>query len=190
MTETYKCALCGRESDTLEAGAWTDLTMYPLCHNDERSCYEAWTRDKKRPLAKTTVGDGETTVGSRFLDDLSIETLGHGSLAVSQERTDIGTDINTLEGLIPETYHLPECQLFTGVYDDRADCICDELRACEQRMLRAAIDAMDAVDAQYESNPDWVLWEARTAIEALGVVQVDRHDFEFEDDGFDDWEKP
>ena len=32
------------------------------------------------------------------------------------------------------TNHLPECQLATGVYDDRADCICDELRACEQRV--------------------------------------------------------
>ena len=31
--------------------------------------------------------------------------------------------------------HLPECQLATGVYDDRADCICDALRACEQRVI-------------------------------------------------------
>ena len=35
--------------------------------------------------------------------------------------------------------------------------------------LRAAIDAMDVVDAQYEVNPDWVLWESRKAIEALVV---------------------
>lgn len=32
--------------------------------------------------------------------------------------------------------HLPECELSTGVYDDRADCICDALRACEQRLIR------------------------------------------------------
>ncbi len=66
------------------------------------------------------------------------------------------------------TEHLPECHLFLEPMLSAQDwCICDELRACEQRVLRAAIDAMDAVDAQYEANPDWVLWEARTAIEAL-----------------------
>ena len=55
MTETYTCAICGNKSDMLEGGAWTDMIMYPLCHNDERSCYEAWTRDKARPEGWTAV---------------------------------------------------------------------------------------------------------------------------------------
>ena len=37
------------------------------------------------------------------------------------------------------------------------------------RALRDAIGVIDAVDAKYEVNPDWVLWEARKAIEAFGV---------------------
>jgi hypothetical protein len=30
--------------------------------------------------------------------------------------------------------HLPECALTTGLYDDRADCVCDALRSCELRV--------------------------------------------------------
>ena len=36
--------------------------------------------------------------------------------------------------------HLPECELATGVYDDRADCICDALRACELRVRTEPFD--------------------------------------------------
>jgi hypothetical protein len=39
--------------------------------------------------------------------------------------------------------HLPECELATGVYDDRADCICDALRACEQRVLTLRLDDLN-----------------------------------------------
>lgn len=37
--------------------------------------------------------------------------------------------------------HLPECELATGVYDDRADCICDALRACELRVRTEPFDS-------------------------------------------------
>ena len=51
--------------------------------------------------------------------------------------------------------HLPECMLATSVYDDRADCICVELRACEQRVRiesqawhykQGYADALDAAE--------------------------------------------
>jgi len=119
--------------------------------------------------------------------DPRIDTLGRDSLAASQENlysvekpTVPGTLQNESqelemqdqlpEAVITEPYHLPECHYVKdtdNVQYGWNDCICPELRACEQRVLRDAIDAMDAVDAQYEVNPDWVLWEVRTAIEAL-----------------------
>lgn len=90
------------------------------------------------------------------------------------------------------TDHLPECRHFKHDHAPDPWCDCGILHACEQRRdrenapavaamvndeyadgyaagLRAAIDAMDVVDAQYEVNPDWVLWESRKAIEALVV---------------------
>ena len=73
MTETYKCALCGRESDTLEGGAWTNVTMYPLCHNSERSCYESWTRDKVRPEGWPTEAQRD---GAENLTELVDRLLG------------------------------------------------------------------------------------------------------------------
>lgn len=63
-----------------------------------------------------------------------------GSLAVSQDRTENGTGLTPPEGVITEPYHLPECELATGVYDDRADCICDALRACELRVRTEPFD--------------------------------------------------
>ena len=87
-----------------------------------------------------------------------IETLGHDSLALSQERTDSGTGVT----------HLPECwysdpdKVPAGSWRGYP-CICNRLRACEQRMLdddvpaaayhgekgytMGYIDALDAAEA-------------------------------------------
>jgi hypothetical protein len=64
--------------------------------------------------------------------DPIIETLGHDSLAVSQGNLYI----------VEKPTHLPECWA-TYPSDPEAWCICDELRACEQRVLGLRLDDLN-----------------------------------------------
>lgn len=85
----------------------------------------------------------------------NLHSVEKSTVSHSQERTENGTGLTRgtlqnesqelemqghhLEAVITHPYnpyHLPECELATGVYDDRADCICFRLRACEQRNYR------------------------------------------------------
>ena len=43
--------------------------------------------------------------------------------------------------------HLPECWLSEGKFD--AVCMCDRLRACEQRVLDAAREAVRTIASDY-----------------------------------------
>ena len=51
--------------------------------------------------------------------------------------------------------HLPECLHDDDTYGLRGLCICDELRACEQRMLDAAREAVEAIPAPYKIRGDF-----------------------------------
>ena len=51
---------------------------------------------------------------------------------------------------IPNDPHLPECEVLPGPFaGHRAGCICDRLRACEQRVLN---EAWVAVAAQFRNG--------------------------------------
>ena len=50
------------------------------------------------------------------------------------------------------TKHLPECLHDDDTYGLRGLCICDELRACEQRVLDAA---REAVEQEWTEDPSW-----------------------------------
>ena len=71
--------------------------------------------------------------------------------------------------------HLPECLHDDDTYGLRGLCICDELRACEQRMLDAARQAVEAElgweepDPSDDSKPHTAIWKFRAlaAIDAL-----------------------
>lgn len=98
--------------------------------------------------------------------DPRIRTLGHDSLAVSQERTENGTGmaLSTSQNESQESEmqgHLPECWA-TYPSDPEAWCICDDLRACEQR-VRIESQAWhykqgyaDALDAAEKAVETWV----------------------------------
>ena len=70
--------------------------------------------------------------------------------------------------------HLPECPIlkpccddeefpehgFCGNYAGRclhcmAECICDALRACEERVLEAAVQRVEAIEYDPDSGVDW-----------------------------------
>jgi len=53
------------------------------------------------------------------------------------------------------TKHLPECLHDDDTYGLRGLCICDELRACEQRVLTAARKAVAALPAPYKARGDF-----------------------------------
>ena len=62
--------------------------------------------------------------------------------------------------------HLPECWLSEGKFD--ALCLCDRLRACEQRVLDAAREAVAGIQDGPKNQPYWIDREAAlTAIDAL-----------------------
>ena len=76
--------------------------------------------------------------------------------------------------------HLPECLTDDDTYGLRGLCICDELRACQQRMLDAAREAVVALTprlevAKYEGGYDCcgcsttsdLMEDALAAIDAL-----------------------
>lgn len=52
------------------------------------------------------------------------------------------------------TEHLPECWA-TYPSDPPAWCICDELRACKERVLNAAREAVEAIPAPYKIRGDF-----------------------------------
>ena len=58
--------------------------------------------------------------------------------------------------------HLPECLHDDDTYGLRGLCICDELRACEQRVLDAAREAVERVSSLLQP-----LGPALAAIDAL-----------------------
>ena len=63
--------------------------------------------------------------------------------------------------------HLPECWLSDGKFD--AVCMCDRLRACEQRVLDAAREAVAALQMGVLTTGTLLLKrdEALAAIDAL-----------------------
>lgn len=70
---------------------------------------------------------------------------------------------------LPDFYctkcHLPECRAKgLGLWDGMGLCICDELRACEQRVLDAAWAAVESVDdarGHGEYRQGWMdAWDA------------------------------
>ena len=62
--------------------------------------------------------------------------------------------------------HLPECWLSEGKFD--AVCLCDRLRACEQRVLDAAREAVAAL--QMGVLPTGILLLKRE--DALGAIDA------------------
>lgn len=58
------------------------------------------------------------------------------------------------------TEHLPECWA-TYPSDPPAWCICDELRACEKRVIAAAVRRVEAIPDDRDYSVDWNWdWEA------------------------------
>jgi hypothetical protein len=52
------------------------------------------------------------------------------------------------------TEHLPECWA-KHESDPPAWCICDELRACEERVLAAAVQRVEEIQLDHDSGTDW-----------------------------------
>ena len=63
------------------------------------------------------------------------------------------------------TTHLPECWT-TDPSDPPAWCICDELRACEERMLAKCIEAIQVEFAKSREPAD-----VHDAVDALRALQ-------------------
>lgn len=63
--------------------------------------------------------------------------------------------------------HLPECQdaLIPDWENERWICICKYLRACEQRVLDAALEAVDGLDKYHHGQISAA--DALAAIDAL-----------------------
>ena len=78
------------------------------------------------------------------------------------------------------TEHLPECWA-KDESDPPAWCICDELRACEQRMLddaREALFGAKAIDVYYGrglDEPPQFVW-LNNAISAIDALREKLHD--------------
>ena len=87
------------------------------------------------------------------------------------------------------TEHLPECWA-KDPSDPPAWCICDELRACEERVLNAARDAVTAIESdrdalvwweRFGDNPDdpdevTVLIDLKRAIAAIDAIRRESND--------------
>ena len=65
--------------------------------------------------------------------------------------------------------HLPECWLSEGKFD--AVCLCDRLRACEQRVLDAAREAVAALQMSPLTTGD-VLLKRQDALAAIGALKA------------------
>ena len=68
------------------------------------------------------------------------------------------------------TKHLPECLHDDDTYGLRGLCICDELRACEQRVLDAAREAVATMtfdSLQRDQGPVATQRQVLAAIDAL-----------------------
>lgn len=70
--------------------------------------------------------------------------------------------------------HLPECRKVVGVDDNGTTwvrlgerCVCDQLRACEQRVLDAAREAVDSMVIETAGNSAATVNQALAAIDAL-----------------------
>ena len=74
------------------------------------------------------------------------------------------------------TQHLPECWA-TYPSDPEAWCICDELRACEQRVLNAAREAVEAIPALYKIRGDFDTYgpyaEGKADMKDLAISAID-----------------
>ena len=51
------------------------------------------------------------------------------------------------------TEHLPECNYLKN--SERNVCICERLRACEQRVIAAAMQRVEAIADDRDSGVDW-----------------------------------
>ena len=70
------------------------------------------------------------------------------------------------------TEHLPECWA-KDPSDPPAWCICDELRACERRMLDAAREAVAAIEIAVVGNSAAAIDQA---IAAIGALRGESHE--------------
>lgn len=74
------------------------------------------------------------------------------------------------------TDHLPECECYTKVHAHKcALCICDRLRACEQRVLDAAREAVVNADPYWKVETDEdesvFVMEVTSALAAIDALQ-------------------
>ena len=53
------------------------------------------------------------------------------------------------------TEHLPECPVAAARPGTFTSCICDALRACEKRVIAAAVQRVEALEFDPESGVDW-----------------------------------
>lgn len=74
------------------------------------------------------------------------------------------------------TEHLPECHLWLEPMLSEQDwCICARLRACEQRTLDAAREAVAAIaEAQTSERSPWELVVVDDAVAAIDALRGDR----------------
>lgn len=65
--------------------------------------------------------------------------------------------------------HLPECSnsMIPDFHNERWICICDQLRACEQRVLNAAREAVDSMVIETVGNSAATVNQAVDTIDAL-----------------------
>lgn len=68
------------------------------------------------------------------------------------------------------TEHLPECSA-THLSDPPAWCICDELRACEHRIIRAESLRLEAL---HHDMANWSSAETQEALTAFPELTVDQ----------------
>lgn len=71
------------------------------------------------------------------------------------------------------TNHLPECHtaMIPDFHNERWICICAALRACEQRVLTAAREAVDRVASDMAN---WSSAETKAATSAIPDLSVDQ----------------
>lgn len=91
-----------------------------------------------------------------------------GGLITRQRAEQIGRNIGKYGCVITEQQHLPECEAYRD--ECGGGCICDELRACEQRVLDATLKElylMENMGGYPEFYFDHIRDDFRDVIDAL-----------------------